>query len=445
MFHQTSPCIAKEIEEAVNINYQVNDGVDTILNDIKSENFEILSDDKDQEPEDIGAGMSEAPVVKLVNHLIVEAVRKNISDIHIETYQRILRVRYRLDGKLIEMTPLPYRLRSSVISRIKIMADLDISEKRMPQDGRIKIKTGLKTIDLRVSTTPTIFGEKVVMRILDSSNLVIDMEKFGIPKAGLMQIKEALASPYGMVLVTGPTGSGKTTTLYSMLSQLNKPDINIMTAEDPVEYNIDGINQINVNHDIGLTFAAALRSFLRQDPDVIMVGEIRDLETAEIAVKAALTGHLVLSTLHTNDAAGTLTRLIDMGVDSYLAASAVRLIIAQRLIRLICPNCKVPDESGRTRELVQFLGLSAEESKSLKLYKGKGCQFCNNTGYHGRSGLYELLPVTSAVQELIINKTTNFAIKDLAVKEGMWSLRKCALEKLSAGLTTIDEVLGASV
>ncbi|MBN1603454.1 MAG: type IV-A pilus assembly ATPase PilB [Chitinispirillaceae bacterium] len=434
---------SKAIQEAINLNYETSHEVDSILNDIKSENLEILSDDKDSEPEDIASEMSDAPVVKLVNHLILEAIRKGASDIHIEMYQRILRVRYRIDGTLVEMTPLPYKLRASVISRLKIMADLDISERRLPQDGRIKIKMGFKTVDIRVSTLPTIFGEKVVMRILDSSNLVLDLQKFGITDSGLQNIKEALRAPYGMILVTGPTGSGKSTTLYSALSALNQPDVNIMTAEDPVEYNIDGINQVNVNSEIGLTFAAALRSFLRQDPDVIMLGEIRDLETAEIAVKAALTGHLVLSTLHTNDSASTLTRLTDMGVDPYLSASAVRLIIAQRLIRTICQNCKVEIDS-KNHDLLPFLHLTAEEQKHIRLFKGKGCSICNNTGYKGRCGLYEILPIDQSIQELIISKAPPFTIKSKAIADGMATLRSSGLEKMNAGITTIEEVIGAT-
>jgi type IV pilus assembly protein PilB len=434
---------SKEIQEAINLNYESSHEVDTILNDITNENFEVVSEEKSDEPDDISEEVSEAPVVKLVNHLILEAVRKNVSDIHIETYQRILRVRYRIDGNLVEMTPLPYRLRSSVISRIKIMSDLDISERRLPQDGRIKIKIGYKTIDIRVSTTPTIFGEKVVMRLLDASNLMLDMEKFGMPKLGLHQLRGALTAPYGMILVTGPTGSGKTTTLYSALSNLNKSDVNIMTAEDPVEYNIDGINQINVNHDIGLSFAAALRSFLRQDPDIIMVGEIRDLETAEIAVKAALTGHLVLSTLHTNDAASTLTRLSDMGIDPFLTSSAVRLIVAQRLVRLICPNCK-EQITPESNERFVYLNLSEEEKKTIKIFRGKGCTYCGNTGYRGRAGLYEVLPISPDIQELIISKAAPFTIKAKAVAEGMLTLRDIALLKMKEGITTIEEVLGAT-
>lgn len=432
-----------EIQEAINANYDTPHEVDTIINDIKGDNIEILSEEKNSEPEDIASEITDAPVVKLVNHLILEAIRKRVSDIHIETYQRILRVRYRIDGALVETTPLPFRLKSAVISRIKIMADLDISEKRLPQDGRIKIKNGFKTIDIRVSTTPTIFGEKIVMRILDASNLILDLSKFGINPVGLHHITDTLKAPYGMLLVTGPTGSGKTTTLYSALSNLNKPDVNIMTAEDPVEYNIEGINQININHEIGLTFSAALRSFLRQDPDVIMVGEIRDLDTAEIAVKAALTGHLVLSTLHTNDAPSTLTRLADMGVDPFLSASAVRCIIAQRLIRLLCNECKEVIDASK-HELISFLKLSQEEISSLKIYEGKGCKHCNNTGYHGRCGLYEILPITPAIQDLIVSKAPPFTIQNKALEEGMATLRNAGMDKLKAGLTSIGEVLSAS-
>ncbi|MFP4163341.1 MAG: type IV-A pilus assembly ATPase PilB [Chitinispirillaceae bacterium] len=433
----------KEIQDAINLNYQGENNMEEILSDIKSDNFEVVAEEKDNEPEDIANEVADAPVVKLVNHLIVEAVRKNASDIHIECYQNILRVRYRIDGVLIEMAPLPYRLRTSVISRIKIMSELDISERRLPQDGRIKIKTGNKVVDIRVSTTPTIFGEKVVMRILDSSNLMLDMNKFGIPENGMRHLKESLNAPYGMILVTGPTGSGKSTTLYSALSTLNTTDVNIMTAEDPVEYNIDGINQINVHQSIGLTFAAALKSFLRQDPDIIMVGEIRDLETAEIAIKAALTGHLVLSTLHTNDSASTLTRMIDMGVDAFLCASAVRLIIAQRLIRLICTNCK-EEIDPKKNDLVQFLKLPPEELKDLRLFKGSGCSICNGTGYKGRAGLYEVLPINTGIQEMVMDKKPPYLIKNAAMDDGMLSLRQVGMRKLKQGLTTVEEILGAT-
>lgn len=432
-----------EIQEVINANYETPHEVDSIINDIKGENIEVLAEEKDAEPEDISSAVSDAPVVKLVNHLILEAVRKRVSDIHIESYARILRVRYRIDGQLVETSPLPFRLKSAVISRIKIMADLDISERRLPQDGRIKIKMGFKTIDIRVSTTPTIFGEKVVMRILDAANLMLDLNKFGIPQQGLHHIQQTLKAPYGMLLVTGPTGSGKTTTLYSALSQLNQPDVNIMTAEDPVEYNIEGINQINIHSEIGLTFSAALRSFLRQDPDIIMVGEIRDLDTAEIAVKAALTGHLVLSTLHTNDAPSTLTRLTDMGVDPFLSASAVRCIVAQRLIRLLCKECKEPVDPSK-HDLVPFLNLSNAEISKLTIYEGKGCPHCNNTGYKGRCGLYEILPITPAIQELIVSKAPPFTIKNKAIEEGMMSLRTIGMEKLKSGVTSVGEVLGAT-
>lgn len=435
---------SREIVDAINANYEASHEVDSIIEDLKGENLEVLAEEKDKdEPEDIASAVAEAPVVKLVNHLILEAVRRRVSDIHIESYQRILRVRYRLDGVLIEASPLPFRLRAAVTSRIKIMADLDISEKRLPQDGRIKIKMGFKTVDIRVSTTPTIFGEKIVMRILDASNLMLDLAKFGIPERGLMNIQQTLAAPYGMLLVTGPTGSGKTTTLYSALSALNKPDINIMTAEDPVEYNIEGINQININHEIGLTFSAALRSFLRQDPDVIMVGEIRDLDTAEIAVKAALTGHLVLSTLHTNDAPSTLTRLTDMGVDPFLSASAVRCIVAQRLIRTICPDCKEQIDPSK-HEMLPFLHLTKSELENLSVFQGKGCSTCNHTGYKGRCGLYEILPITAAIQDLIVNKAPPFTILSKAVEEGMMTLRMVGLQKLKAGITTVNEVVGAT-
>jgi type IV pilus assembly protein PilB len=436
---------AKEIQDAINANYQAANSMDNILKEVKSDGgLEVIDGDKDNEPEDIAMmGAAEAPVVKLVNHLISEAIRKGASDIHIECYQNILRVRYRIDGMLVEMPPLPYKLRASVTSRIKIMSALDISERRLPQDGRVKIKMGGKVVDLRVSTIPTIFGEKVVMRILDPSNLMLDMSKFGVPPSSLSHINEALKAPYGMILVTGPTGSGKSTTLYTALSSLNGPGVNIMTAEDPVEYNIDGINQINVRPGIGFTFASALRSFLRQDPDIIMVGEIRDLETAEIAVKAALTGHLVLSTLHTNDSASTLTRLTDMGVDAFLCASAVRLIVAQRLIRLLCPECKKPADV-KSGDLAQLLKLTPHELKNIAFYKGSGCPSCNGTGYRGRAGLYEVLPMTANIQDMVTDKKPPRLIKKAAMEEGMISLRMAGVEKLKEGVTTVEEVLGAT-
>lgn len=436
------PVVAPEedIKNAIKLYYEDEGDVDGILDDIKDTDFEVLESESDEEPDDISTAVSDAPVVKLVNHLIVESVRKGASDIHIESYEKVFRVRYRIDGKLIEVSNLPYRLRPAIISRIKIMSDLDISERRMPQDGRIKIKIGMNTVDIRVSTIPTIYGEKVVMRILDASNLVLDLDKLGLPSQGLSHVKETLQSPFGMMLVTGPTGSGKTTTLYSALSLLNKPPVNIMTAEDPVEYNIDGINQVNVNSDIGLTFAAALRSFLRQDPDIVMVGEIRDLETIEIAIKAALTGHLVFSTLHTNNSVATIARMLDMGVEPFLVSSSVRTIIAQRLIRKVCSNCMAP-AADRTAELTGALGIPAEEASQFTLFEGKGCALCNDTGYAGRVGLYEVLPISPAIQEMIIHRATPNELRAQALEEGMVTLRKSAIEKLRTGATTVEEVI----
>ncbi|MBD3420084.1 MAG: type IV-A pilus assembly ATPase PilB [Chitinivibrionales bacterium] len=440
------PAVAPEAEivECIKTSYQTEEeSVDELLEDIKGEELEVLEREEDDEPDDINLAVADAPVVKLVNHILSEAVRKDASDIHIETYQKILRVRYRIDGKLVEISNLPYRLRPSIISRIKIMSDLDISEKRLPQDGRLKIKLGLATVDIRVSTLPTIYGEKVVMRILDSSNLVLDLEKLGIPKPGGDYLRDALTAPFGMILVTGPTGSGKTTTLYSGLCLLNKPDVNIMTVEDPVEYNIDGINQVNVNSNIGLTFAETLRSFLRQDPDIVMVGEIRDIETAEIAIKAALTGHLVLSTLHTNNSVATIDRLIDMGAEPFLVASSVRIIVAQRLVRKICTKCKEPLKQD-TINPQQILHLTDEEAAGLQLYKGHGCPACNNTGYHKRCGLYEVLPITTEIQNLILGRATVNELRTKALEQGMRTLRMAALEKLGNGETTIEEVLSAT-
>lgn len=431
----------QEIQEAISINYKATTAdVSPTISDTQNNNFQILSGEKNSIPENVETEITETAVVKLINHLILEAIKKNSSDIHIETYQRILRVRYRIDGKLVEMPPLPYNLRFAVISQIKTISGLDTSEQELPQDGRMKIKMGQNTIDIRISTTPTIFGEKVVMHILDASSLMLDIKEFGFPSTGLAHLEKALSAPYGMILVTGPTGSGKTTTLYSALNMLNRSDVNIMTVEDPVEYNIDGINQININQNTGLTFASALRSFLRQDPDIIMVGQIGDSETAEIAAKATLSGHLVLSTMHTNDAASSLTRLTEMGIDPFLSASAVKLIIAQRLVRKICPNCKEPIEHN-DHKLFPFLNLSVKEQENLSIFAGKGCQMCNNTGFKGRCGLYEILPVTPDIQEMIISKTSPMAIREKAIAEGMASLRSLAMEKLKSGITTIEEVL----
>jgi len=354
------------IQKAIDQYYQLGDPLADIVKDIIDEDLEVVQEDGEEIPDlqQLRTVVQEAPLVKLVNGIIADAIRKGASDIHIETHERDLRVRYRIDGTLMEMPPLPYRLRAAIVSRIKIMAELDIAERRIPQDGRIKVKMGKKTVDMRVSTLPTIFGEKIVMRILDPSSLTLELEKLGFKGKALNDFREAIRKPYGIVLVTGPTGSGKTTTLYSAMTLLNEPGVNIMTAEDPVEYHLDGINQLQVHPEIGLTFATALRSFLRQDPNIIMVGEIRDLETAEIAIRAALTGHLVLSTVHTNDAPSTINRLVDMGIQPFLVSSSLNLIVAQRLVRKICTYCKQEDNGNLEGvDLLEQLGLPLQEAR----------------------------------------------------------------------------------
>jgi type IV pilus assembly protein PilB len=385
----------------------------------------------------------EAPIVKLVNGIFVNAVKAGASDIHVEPYETSLRVRFRVDGVMYTVMNLPTKIKAALTSRIKIMARLDIAERRLPQDGRIKLKLGKKRdIDFRVSTLPTLFGEKTVLRLLDKSNLEIDLTKLGFEEKALQHFMGSLDKPYGMILVTGPTGSGKTTTLYSALSYLNKPGINIMTAEDPVEFNFLGINQVHVREDIGLTFAAALRSFLRQDPDVIMVGEIRDFETAEIAIKAALTGHLVLSTLHTNDAPSTINRLLNMGIEPFLVSSSVLVILAQRLARRICPKCK-EEERVPAPALVK-VGFSPEEAEGLTVYKGNGCPYCNGSGYKGRVALYEVMLVSDEIKDLVLEGASTEEIKRTAVKDGMKTLRMSGLTKVKEGVTTVEEVLRVS-
>jgi len=382
----------------------------------------------------------EAPIVKLVNGIFINAIKSGASDIHVEPYEQSLRVRYRVDGVMYTVMNLPTKIRAALTSRIKIMSKLDIAERRLPQDGRIKLKLGKKRdIDFRVSVLPCLFGEKTVLRLLDKGNLQVDLTKLGFEQAAMDDFMEALNKPYGMILVTGPTGSGKTTTLYSALNHLNKPDTNIMTAEDPVEFNFMGINQVQVKEEIGLTFAAALRSFLRQDPDIIMVGEIRDFETAEIGVKAALTGHLVLSTLHTNDAPGTISRLLNMGIEPFLVSSAVVLILAQRLARRICAQCKV-EEPVPHQALIK-IGFTEEEAQRVKVYKGKGCPTCNNTGYKGRVALYEVMLVKDEIKELILEGASALEIKKAAVRLGMKTLRMSGVTKIAEGVTTIEEVL----
>ncbi|TMQ67544.1 MAG: type IV-A pilus assembly ATPase PilB [Candidatus Eisenbacteria bacterium] len=401
---------------------------------------EDLSVVEEEDTTDADVGLAdEAPIVKLVNSLIADAVRKGASDIHIEPYERTMRVRFRIDGVLQEMMAPPFKFKAAIISRLKIMAELDIAERRVPQDGRIKIKVLNRTIDLRVSALPTIFGEKIVMRILDKSNLNIDLEKLGFEPRSMKEFVAAIANPYGMVLVTGPTGSGKTTTLYSALSRINTPEVNVMTAEDPVEYNLDGINQVLVHEDIGLTFGAALKAFLRQDPNIIMVGEIRDLDTASIAVKAALTGHLVLSTLHTNDAPSAIGRLVDMGIEPFLVASSVNLVLAQRLVRRVCAGCKRP--ITLSDEVLDELQLDPNEVKNATLFEGEGCVDCSNTRYRGRQGVYEVMAMTPRIRDLVLERAAAGEIKKAAIEEGMLTLRRDGLQKLKRGLTTAEEIL----
>jgi type IV pilus assembly protein PilB len=389
-----------------------------------------------------------APVVKLSNVLLIDSLKRGASDIHIEPYEKEFRVRFRIDGILYNVMALPMKLRDPLISRIKIMAKLDISEKRLPQDGRIKIRLKVedrsRDMDFRVSCLPTLWGEKIVLRLLDKTKLMLDMTKLGFEPESLERFKRAIAKPYGIVLVTGPTGSGKTNTLYSALASLNKPDINIMTAEDPVEFNLMGINQVQIRDNIGLNFAAALRSFLRQDPNIILVGEIRDYETAEIAVKAALTGHLVLSTLHTNDAPSTISRLVNMGIEPFLVGTAVNLIQAQRLIRRICSNCKEELKDVPAKTLIE-VGFQPDEVGQFKLYKGRGCNTCNGTGYKGRVGLYEVMEISEGIRDLIMVGATAVELKRKAIEEGMLTLRLSGLEKIKQGITTIEEVLRETV
>ena len=433
------PVVATEtaIKRCIDRLYDSADSLATIMGEMEDD-FEIVEDAIDDGEAAAAAAAADAPVVKLVNSLISDAVGRGASDIHIEPYEKQLRVRFRIDGMLHEMMSPPFKMKNAIISRLKIMAELDIAEKRVPQDGRIKVRMHSKPIDLRVSTLPTIFGEKVVMRILDQTNLQIDLQKLGFHPSALARFLNAIESPYGMVLVTGPTGSGKSTTLYSALSKINKTHSNIMTAEDPVEYNLQGINQVNVHDEIGLSFSAALKAFLRQDPNIIMVGEIRDLDTAGIATKAALTGHLVLSTLHTNDAAASINRLVDMGIEPFLVSSSVLLIIAQRLVRRLCDKCK--SASTLHPEVLRELGI-LENPDELRLFEPKGCPACNDTGYKGRLGLYEVMEISPTLREMIVDRASNAEIKAQAEKEGMLTLRMDGILKFKDGRTSLEEVL----
>jgi len=429
--------------KAISEYYGQSDNVQSVIDSLKVDDGDFIDFVQDEEEDtDIGVlkeAVEEAPVVKLVNFILTEAINKGASDIHLEPYEKKVRVRYRIDGMLHEIMSPPKKLKAALSSRIKIMAQLDIAERRLPQDGRIKLKIKDREIDLRVSTLPTLFGEKIVLRILDKSSLVLDLTRLGFEQKALKDFEEAIRSPYGMVLVTGPTGSGKTTTLYSALNTINTLGVNIMTAEDPVEYNLIGINQVQIREDIGLTFASALRSFLRQDPDIIMVGEIRDFETAEIAVKAALTGHLVLSTLHTNDAPNTISRLLNMGIEPFLVSASVLLILAQRLCRKICQHCK-EEEKVSVSTLIS-IGFSEDAAKTVKCFHGRGCNACNGTGYKGRIALYEVMPLRDEIKELILQGASADELKKAAVRLGMKTLHMSGLTKIREGVTTIEEVL----
>jgi type IV pilus assembly protein PilB len=433
------------IDEAITRYYEKQVTYDDVLGDIDADAVELGGDDDDVNVVDLEKASGEAPVIKLCNVILLNAIKKRASDIHIEPYEKAFRVRYRIDGVLYEENPpLPLKLKAAVTSRVKIMSNLDISERRLPQDGRIKLKLGKdKEMDFRVSVLPTLFGEKIVMRLLDKTNLQLDMTKLGFEDKQLADFMKAIHQPYGMVLVTGPTGSGKTTSLYSALQELNKTTRNISTAEDPVEYNLMGINQVQMHEDVGLNFATALRSFLRQDPNIIMVGEIRDFETAEIAVKAALTGHLVLSTLHTNDAPSTISRLMNMGIEPFLVATSVNLICAQRLVRRICVQCREPLQI--LPQALMDAGYSPEEANKVQVQHGRGCATCNNTGYKGRVGLYEVMEINDELRELILVGASAIELKRKALEGGMITLRKSGLEKVAAGQTTMEEVLRETV
>jgi type IV pilus assembly protein PilB len=418
-----------------------------LMKDLVDEELELASDEAELDAASLEKAAEEAPIIKLVNLILTDSVKRGASDIHLEPYETELRVRFRVDGMLQTVMSPPLKLKDAITSRMKIMAKLDIAEKRLPQDGRIMIKYKAdgkkKELDFRVSTVPTLYGEKIVLRLLDKENLRLDMTKLGFEQSSLTKFERNILKPYGMVLVTGPTGSGKTNTLYSSVARLNQVDTNIMTAEDPVEFQLAGINQVQMKEQIGLNFAAALRAFLRQDPNIILVGEIRDFETAEIAVKAALTGHLVLSTLHTNDAPSTISRLMNMGIEPFLVATSVNLICAQRLVRRVCSNCK--EELEVPQQVLIDAGYSEEEAKTTKIYHGKGCSICNKGGYKGRTGLYEVMEINDELRELILVGASALELKKKAVEQGMLTLRKSGLVKMAAGLTTMEEVLRETV
>jgi type IV pilus assembly protein PilB len=432
------------IKSAIDKYYDQSASLADVMGDLDMEDFEVVGEEEDLDISTLERATEEAPVVKLVNLILTDAIKRKASDIHIEPYEKLFRVRYRIDGVLYEVMKPPIKLKNAITSRIKIMAELDIAERRLPQDGRIKIKLGGgKDMDFRVSVLPTLFGEKIVLRLLDKSNLQLDMTKLGYEPESLVHFKKEIHKPFGMVLVTGPTGSGKTVSLYSALYELNKTTENISTAEDPVEFNFPGINQVQMHEEIGLNFAAALRSFLRQDPDIIMIGEIRDFETAEIGIKAALTGHLVLSTLHTNDAPSTINRLLNMGVEPFLVSSAVNLITAQRLARRVCTECKEPEEIP-IQALIDA-GVSPEEAAGYICYRGKGCPKCNGTGYKGRVGFYQVMPMLEEIRELVLNGANTSEIKRESMRLGIKTMRQSGLTKLKEGVTAFEEVLRVTV
>jgi type IV pilus assembly protein PilB len=433
------------IKDAIDNYYDQSSSLADVMDGL--EDFDDLELVEDSGLEDVGElekASEDAPVVKLVNLILTDAIKKKASDIHIEPYEHVFRVRYRIDGVLYEVMKPPRKLKNAITSRLKIMADLDIAERRLPQDGRIKIKMGRgQEMDYRVNCLPTLFGEKVVLRLLDKSNLQLDMTKLGYEEQALKWFKNEIHKPFGMVLVTGPTGSGKTVSLYSALSELNKTSENISTAEDPVEFNFAGINQVQMHEEIGLNFAAALRAFLRQDPDIIMIGEIRDFETAEIGVKAALTGHLVLSTLHTNDAPSTINRMLNMGIEPFLVASAVNLISAQRLGRRVCSECKEPEELSK--DALISAGVSEADIGKFTTYKGRGCQVCNDTGYKGRIGIYQVMPMFEEIREMVLSGANTAEIKQESMSLGVKTMRQSALTKLVEGVTTLEEVLRCTI
>jgi type IV pilus assembly protein PilB len=452
--YNVEPVVASElgIKAAIDTYYGTTSSLELkkVMEDLQTEasgDLEVLEEEEELDAEALAEGAEEAPVVKLVNLILTDAIRRGASDIHIEPYEKEYRVRFRIDGILYEIMNPPLKLRDAITSRMKILSKLDISEKRLPQDGRIKLKIKLedknKELDFRVSVLPTLFGEKIVLRLLDKDNLRLDMTKLGFEQESLTKFEEAIFKPWGMVLVTGPTGSGKTNTLYSALAKVNSPEVNIMTAEDPVEFNLPGINQVQMKESIGLNFAATLRSFLRQDPNIILVGEIRDFETAEIAIKAALTGHLVLSTLHTNDAPSTINRLMNMGIEPFLVATSVQLIAAQRLVRRICAHCK--EEVDMLPQALVNLGYKKEEIGSFKPFKGRGCDKCNNTGYKGRVGLVEVMQIDDDLRDMILSGSSAIDIKKRAIENGMITLRRSGLVKIKEGITTVEEVVRETV